>query len=122
MSEPIFDTTGVNVTIENTTLALPVHIREIKCKGYFANLSMGIFKNMKYTVLLKNEFGDTRKTFDLHSAPESLDDDHLYERTNPQYLELLEIPQERHYSDINAEEDEIQLSHSDDEDDYEKID
>lgn len=61
-------------------------------------------------------------TCSYHSAPESLDDDHVYERTNPQYLELLDIPQERHYSDIKEEEDEHQLSQSDDEDDYEKID
>lgn len=66
MSEPIYDTAGVNVTIDNITLALPVHNRAITCKGYVSNLSMGIFKNVKYTVLLKNEFGDTRKTFDLH--------------------------------------------------------
>lgn len=61
-------------------------------------------------------------TFSYHSAPGSIDDDHVYERTNPQYLELLEIPHERHYSDIKEEEDELQLSQSDDEDDYEKID
>lgn len=68
MSELISDTTGVNITIDNTTLALPVHNREIKCKGYVAKMSIVIFKNMKYTVLLKNEFGDTRKTFELHSG------------------------------------------------------
>lgn len=68
MSEPIYDTTLVNTTIDNTTLALPVHNQAITCKGYVANLSMGIYRNIKYTLLLKNEFGDTRKTFDLHSG------------------------------------------------------
>ncbi|CAG2212097.1 unnamed protein product [Mytilus edulis] len=96
MSEPISDSTGVNVTIYNTTLALPVHNREIKCKGYVAKI--------------------------YHSAPESMEDDHVYERTNPQYLELSEILQERHYSDIKEEEDELQLSRSDDWEDYEEID
>lgn len=60
-------------------------------------------------------------TFSYHSAPESMEDDHVYERTNPQYLELSEIPQERHYSDIKEEEDELQLSRSDDWEDYEEI-
>ncbi|CAC5378099.1 unnamed protein product [Mytilus coruscus] len=122
MLEPIFDTTGFNTTIENTTVSLPVHNQSITCKGYVSNLSMGTYRNMKYTVLLKNEFGDTRKTFELHSAPESLEDDHVYERTNHQYLELMGIPQESHYSDIKEEEDELQLSGNDDRDDYEEID
>ncbi|VDI72396.1 Hypothetical predicted protein [Mytilus galloprovincialis] len=159
-SEPIYDTTVVNATIDNITLSLAVHNRAITCNGYVAKMSVGIFKNMKYTVLLKNEFGDTRKTFELHSdlkvsfdfrfwifglsifgvflvaitmtiaflrgrpyqTPESMEDDHVYERTNPQYLELSEIPQERHYSDIKEEEDELQLSRSDDGEDYEEID
>lgn len=60
--------------------------------------------------------------FSYQSALESLDDDHVYERTNPQHLELLESSQERHYSDIKEEEDELQLSRNDDRDDYEEID
>lgn len=61
-------------------------------------------------------------SFSYHSAPESMEDDHVYERTNPQYLELSEVPQERHYSDIKEEEDELQLSRNDDWEDYEEID
>lgn len=55
----------MNTTIEYTTLSLPVHNRAITCKGYVANLSIGIIKDMRYTVLLKNTFGETRKSFKL---------------------------------------------------------
>ncbi|VDI19297.1 Hypothetical predicted protein [Mytilus galloprovincialis] len=159
-SEPIYDTTVVNATIDNITLSLVVHNRALTCNGYVAKMSVGIFKNMKYTVLLKNEFGDARKTFKLHSdlkesfdfrflifglsifgvflvattmtiailrgkqnqTPGSLDDDHVYERTNPQYLELLEVLPERHYSDIKEDENELQPSRNEDVDDYEEVD
>lgn len=65
MLEPINNTTGMNTTIESTTLSLPVHNRAITCKGYVANLSIGILKDMRYTVLLKYTFGETRKSFNL---------------------------------------------------------
>lgn len=52
-------------------------------------------------------------------------DEHIYERTNPQYLELIENSQERHYSDIKEDEDDLRNNGSNDgdnHDDYEEID
>lgn len=52
-------------------------------------------------------------------------DEHTYERTNPQYLELIENSQERHYSDIKEDEDDLHRSGNNDGDDdydYEEID
>lgn len=61
--------------------------------------------------------------FSYHSAPESHDDEHLYEQTNHQYLELIEISQEPHYSDIKEDESDFRRSGSNDGDDgYEEID
>ncbi|VDI48344.1 Hypothetical predicted protein [Mytilus galloprovincialis] len=121
MLEPINDTTGINTTIQYTTLSLPVHNRAVTCKGYVAILSIGILKDTRYTVLLKNSFGETRKSFKLTPAPESHNNEHVYERTNHQYLELTEIAQERHYSDIKDDEDDFRNNENDDGDDYEEI-
>lgn len=56
--------------------------------------------------------------FRYHSAPESQDNEHVYERTNHHYLELIEIEQTRHYSDTKDDEDNV---HNIENDDYEEI-